>query len=68
MNLILLACLLSTPDQCREEVLAVSIEETGPHVCLVTAQAMIAAWLQTRPDYGVRSWRCEPAWRREHRA
>ena len=61
MELVLSVCLLSTPVDCREEHLSVSLETTAPMQCMIGAQPVIAEWSVSHPKYRVAKWRCGPA-------
>ncbi|MEJ1160830.1 hypothetical protein [Prosthecomicrobium sp. N25] len=58
MELILAVCLLTSPENCREERLTISMEETAPMQCMIGAQTIIAEWSQTHPKWKVARWRC----------
>lgn len=67
MELILAVCMLSTPGDCREERLSVSVEEVAPIQCMIGAQPIIAEWSQSHPKWKVERWRCGPAGREGYR-
>jgi hypothetical protein len=58
MELILLACLVATPNICREERLRVSMEPITGRACTVSAPPLIAQWSIARPAWRVARWRC----------
>lgn len=60
MDLILIACLLSAPADCREDRIALS-EDAPPLVCILRAQVFLAEWRAAHPKYRVERWRCVPA-------
>lgn len=58
MDLVLLVCLATSPNVCREERVAVSVEQTDPRMCMVGAVPTIAEWTESNPDWNVRRWTC----------
>jgi hypothetical protein len=63
MELILAVCMLSSPADCREERVSISMEPTAPMQCMIGAQPVIAEWAQTHPKWKVERWRCGVAGR-----
>ena len=61
MNLVLLVCLISSPQDCREEQVAVSYELTDPRACMMGAVPVIAEWTDRNPDLHVTRWKCSGA-------
>jgi hypothetical protein len=61
MELVLSICLLTSPGDCREERISISMEQTAPMQCMIGAQPMIAEWTNTHPKWKVAKWRCGPA-------
>jgi hypothetical protein len=58
MDLVLLVCLVSSPQACREEHVLVSYEVTDPRACMAGAVPVIAEWAGDHPDYQVSRWKC----------
>ena len=51
------ACLNTSPDQCRE-VNLVFAEEITPMACVMQAQPILAEWATTHPKWRVGRWKC----------
>ena len=58
MELILIACLLASPNACREERVRVSMEPITGQACMMNAPPLIAQWAEMRPAWRVARWRC----------
>lgn len=58
MFILISICLLSQPDNCREDRISLSYEASNPIVCLRTAQSTLAAWQAAHPEWHINSWRC----------
>ena len=58
MELIVLACLIVTPDSCHEERVRFSMEPVAGHACMVGAPAILAQWSVLHPALRVARWRC----------
>jgi hypothetical protein len=58
MELIVLACLIATPDRCQEDRLRFSMEPISGHACMVGAPPLLAQWSLTHPTWRVARWRC----------
>ncbi len=58
MELILVACLLAAPDQCREHHVRLTIQGGDPGQCMYASPPQIAHWQQLHVKWKVRSWRC----------
>lgn len=61
MDLVLLVCLASSPQTCREERLLVSYEMSDPRACMMGAVPVIAEWTDGHPDWQVARWKCGAA-------
>jgi hypothetical protein len=55
--LILIVCLSTTPDVCREERPPVDAE--NPMACMVQGQQIAAQWLEEHPKWRLSAWRCQ---------
>ena len=58
MELVLFVCLISAPQQCREEVLGMGAEPARQLACMWSAVPIIAQWSGTHPKWRVARWRC----------
>ncbi|WP_020178586.1 hypothetical protein [Methylopila sp. M107] len=58
MDLVLLVCLISSPQDCREERVAVSYQTTDSRACMMAAVPIIAEWSGGHPEYQVNRWKC----------
>ncbi len=58
MDLVLLVCLVSSPQSCREERVPVSYETADPRSCMAGAVPIIAEWAEDHPDHLVSRWKC----------
>lgn len=59
MDLVLLVCLISSPQSCREERVLVSYDMTDSRACMMGAVPIIAEWTGDHPDYQVSRWKCD---------
>ena len=57
-ELVVIACLLGAPASCEEVHLPFQ-RPMGARECMHEAQFRLVEWVQTRPDWVVRRWRCE---------
>ncbi len=58
MELIVLAYLIATPDNCQEERLRFSMEPVAGKACVVGAPPLLAQWSLAHPAWRVARWRC----------
>jgi len=56
ISLILVVCLASSPDVCREETPPIDVD--SPMACLVEGQQIAAEWLEDHPKWSLRGSRC----------
>jgi len=56
IELLFVACLATSPDDCNENSLLYS--DVTPMMCVMGAQPELAKWIQTHPQYKVTSWKC----------
>lgn len=61
MDLLLYACLIAAPAECRTERLSFSVELVAPQACMIGAQAALAQWTAAHPKWRVERFRCVPA-------
>lgn len=55
--LVIVVCLATAPDVCREEEPPVDI--VSPMQCLVQGQFEASLWLDAHPKWVLRGWRCK---------
>ncbi len=65
VELVLVVCLLSAQDSCREERPA--FEGLSFVSCVMQGQMLAARWLAEHPALTLNRWRCEPASTRRER-
>jgi hypothetical protein len=58
MDLLVVACLLAAPEDCREHRVRVSIERGDPMFCVMNAAPFITEWAAAHPNWRLKSWRC----------
>ncbi|MEO0820426.1 MAG: hypothetical protein AAF074_08370 [Pseudomonadota bacterium] len=58
MELILIACLLSDPQQCREHRLRLTIEGGDAGQCMYSSPPRVARWQVMHRDWKVVRWYC----------
>jgi hypothetical protein len=56
-ELVVVACLLGQPAHCEEFYLAFQ-QPMGIMQCMYEAQFRLVRWLEERPEWAVRRWRC----------
>lgn len=56
VSLILVVCLMTTPDVCREE--RPPTEAISGVSCIVEGQQLASQWLDEHPKWVLRGWRC----------
>lgn len=57
IELIVIACLHSTPADCREFNFQFS-DETSLNGCMTQAQPYLARWSNSHPRWRIRRWKC----------
>ena len=57
IELLFVACLATTPDECRERSLVFT--DITPMQCMMGAQPELAKWSASHPDMEITSWRCQ---------
>jgi hypothetical protein len=57
ITLVLIVCLSTTPDVCREE--RPPIDAGSPLACMVRGQQIAAEWVEEHPKWHVTGWRCQ---------
>jgi hypothetical protein len=58
MELIVIACLLSAPDDCRAHRLRLSLEGGNVAHCIYRSPPRVAQWQAMHQNWKVRSWHC----------
>jgi hypothetical protein len=58
MDLILLVCLVASPQTCREERVLVSYAQIESRACMAGAAPAIAEWSEDHPEWQVSRWSC----------
>ena len=56
ISLILVVCLATAPDVCREE--APPVDAVSPMICMVQGQQIAAEWIEEHPKWSLQAWRC----------
>ncbi|WP_181708046.1 hypothetical protein [Chthonobacter rhizosphaerae] len=57
IELVLTVCLMTAPEECRQERMPFE----GPLIsCAMAGQFAAAEWLQTHPKWSLSRWRCGP--------
>jgi hypothetical protein len=57
ITLVLVVCLSTTPDSCREERPIVDV--SSPMSCMLQGQQYAIEWLEEHPKWHLSQWRCE---------
>ena len=57
IELVFIACLISSPDRCEERGLQF-INVPSPMACMMSAQPQLARWAERNPKWEVARWRC----------
>ena len=63
IELLIVACLIDDPAQCKDIVLTYASESVTPLQCAMGAQPEIAKWITEHPRWQVARWSCRPAGR-----
>jgi hypothetical protein len=56
VSLILLVCLVSSPETCQEE--RPPVEVASSLSCVIEGQLIAAEWLEEHPKWALKGWRC----------
>ncbi len=59
VELIVVACLLATPEDCAEHRLRLTLEGMDPAQCIYSSMPRVALWQETHRKWQVKSWKCE---------
>jgi len=60
LSVILLACLIANPEQCRDFKIQVDFKMPTKY-CTVAAQPVHAGWAREHPQWQIKRWRCQPS-------
>ncbi|MEM0922081.1 MAG: hypothetical protein AAGI13_03495 [Pseudomonadota bacterium] len=58
MELIVIACLLSAPQECREHRLRLTLDGGDAGQCMYSSPPRIARWQEMHRKWKVKSWYC----------
>jgi hypothetical protein len=58
MDLIVVACLLAAPAECKEHRVRLTLQGGDPGQCMYVSPPQIAKWQLDHPVWRVKSWRC----------
>ena len=58
ISLVLIVCLIASPDTCREE--RPPIDVISAFECVLQGQQIAHDWLEDHPKWTLSGWRCEP--------
>lgn len=61
LELVAVACLISSPTQCKDVALNYSAESLTPMQCLMQAQVELAKWAGEHPNWKIERYSCRPA-------
>jgi len=57
VELIFVACLMATPNECEERALV--FVDISTSTCVMGAQPELAKWVNTHPNWSVSRWKCQ---------
>lgn len=60
LSIILSACLVAHPDQCRDFKIPLNVNMDAMH-CTMAAPPYFAQWAEEHPQWQIRRWKCQPA-------
>ena len=62
MTIILSACLIAEPSQCKDFKIPLNIAESmDTNQCAIQAPPYFAQWAEDHPAWRVMKWKCQPA-------
>ncbi len=61
IELVVAACLINQPSDCRDVHLTFDAEHVSLHQCMMYGQVELAKWASEHPGYVIKRWRCAPA-------
>lgn len=57
IELLFVACLTSSPQDCREH--SMLFHDVTPMACAMGAQPELAKWVNHHPNHQIKQWRCK---------
>ena len=60
IELVVTACLLTAPTECRDHRLMIAPEGMTQSQCYSMSIPQLAQWKSTHERWRIKSWRCEP--------
>lgn len=57
IELIFVACLAATPNECEERALV--FVDVSTRTCVLGAQPQLAKWVNEHPNWKVSAWKCQ---------
>lgn len=58
LELVVTACLMATPDKCKDVAIAQAPAGMTVNACMSQAQMPLAEWAGQNPAYRIKSWTC----------
>jgi hypothetical protein len=58
IELVITACIVATPDTCRDQRVLIEASAT-PQQCMMNAMPTIAQWGSQHPKWFVQKWKCQ---------
>jgi len=59
LSIILSACLVSDPQQCRDFKIPLDVNMDAQH-CTMAAPPYFAKWAEEHPQWQIKRWKCQP--------
>ncbi|MBN8911485.1 MAG: hypothetical protein J0H65_05375 [Rhizobiales bacterium] len=60
LSIILSACLIADPNQCRDFKIPLDTSMDALH-CTMAAPPYFAKWAEEHPQWQIRRWKCQPS-------
>ena len=60
LSIILSACLIADPGQCREFKIQTDFQMPAKY-CTMAAQPIVAQWAGEHPQWEIKGWSCQPS-------
>lgn len=61
LEILVVACLINSPEKCKDVSLSFSGDSVTPMQCLMQAQPEIAKWTEGHPNWKITRYTCRPA-------
>ena len=58
IELLFVVCLAGSTTECQEQSLL--YQDISTQTCVFAAQPELAKWVETHPNFRIRSWKCQP--------